>query len=227
MAKLFSTTTIVYVLLLALCFGLVFYFVHKKEQRDTWLAMDEATQLTTLIGQSVDLPPNETPIIATVTDVNVLDKRIFPGEIRDGDKILIYRVAGRVILFRPSTEKVVTSGSLPPEILFEGGMEASGQGKVAPTIAVYIATDDVAWVAETEEKLQKNFSYLGDYMRQNARLGNYTGVSIYNPSFFQSELAEKMAEVFGGTFEETIPIGEDIPSTDLLIIIGERGREDH
>lgn len=214
---------VIYGILLFLCIGVATYFSLKVHEQRALLELDETTRLTMIIGQSMELPENETPLIATVTAREKLDRRVFPAKVMNGDKLIIYRVNGRVILFRPSTGKVIDSSSLPPEVMLEGGSEMSGQGKIAPTLSVSIATDDVAWVAEVEQKLQKEFPYLVVESRENAHYRVYQGVFIFNPSYFQSELAERMAEVFGGVFEETLPIGEKVPSTDLLLIIGEKG----
>jgi len=53
------------------------------------------------------LPEGETPTIATVTDPNKLKSKIFFANAKSGDKVLIYKKADRVILYRPSENKII------------------------------------------------------------------------------------------------------------------------
>lgn len=57
--------------------------------------------------------PNEDPIIATVTDTNVLPNDPFYSQARNGDKILLFQISQKAILYRPSIKKVVEVGTLP------------------------------------------------------------------------------------------------------------------
>ena len=58
------------------------------------------------IASVMDLPP-EKPTIVTVTDREKLQNQDFFKKALNGDKIIIYETAKRVILYRPSTGRVV------------------------------------------------------------------------------------------------------------------------
>lgn len=66
----------------------------------------EADELKAKVGALVDLP-NEQPTIATVSDVTKLSGQTFFAKAQNGDKVLIFPTAGRAVLYRPSTNKVI------------------------------------------------------------------------------------------------------------------------
>jgi len=55
------------------------------------------------------LPIDETPALATVTDKAKLTTK-FLQKAENGDKILIYQKAGRVIIYRPSIDRIIDVG---------------------------------------------------------------------------------------------------------------------
>ena len=67
----------------------------------------QTQQLANKVGQLVDLPQNETPTIATVNDAAKLKSQAFFADAKDGDKVLIYSKAGKAVLYRPSTNRVI------------------------------------------------------------------------------------------------------------------------
>ncbi len=75
-------------------------------------AQTEAGQITAKVGQYVDLPTGETPTLATVNDVSKLKKQAFFDQAQNGDKVLIYAKAGKAVLYRPSTNKVILYSSI-------------------------------------------------------------------------------------------------------------------
>lgn len=51
--------------------------------------------------------PNETPTVATVSDVDKLKNQEFFKDAKSGDKVLIFPDAGRALLYRPSISKII------------------------------------------------------------------------------------------------------------------------
>jgi hypothetical protein len=68
--------------------------------------------MTDNVSKSVALPKDETPVVATVTDHNVLPKEKFFSYAKDGDKILMYKKHKLAILYRPSLGIVITQAKL-------------------------------------------------------------------------------------------------------------------
>lgn len=69
------------------------------------------------VGKLVQLPANETPTLATVTDASKLKNQAFFAKAENGDKVLIYTQAKLAVLYRPSTNKVI---NLAPLVIGNG-----------------------------------------------------------------------------------------------------------
>jgi len=68
---------------------------------------NEAQQLTAKVGALFELPTTETPTVATVQDPSKLKNQTFFANAKAGDKVLMFGNAKEVILYRPSTNKIV------------------------------------------------------------------------------------------------------------------------
>ncbi|MFZ1682637.1 MAG: hypothetical protein WAU88_00770 [Candidatus Zixiibacteriota bacterium] len=70
-------------------------------------SIQEALQLVEQLKDNIDLPTDETPSIAVVKDVSKLSDQPFYAIAQNGDKVLVYQKAGKALLYRPSTKKVI------------------------------------------------------------------------------------------------------------------------
>ncbi|MEK7569364.1 MAG: hypothetical protein AAB500_00510 [Patescibacteria group bacterium] len=97
---------IVFLVVLVIVLG--YFYKSKISYEDPEQAAKAAAQeLTERVGKLVLLPSGETPIIATVSDEEVLKNKAFFAEAERGDKVLIYTGARRAYLYRPSLNLVV------------------------------------------------------------------------------------------------------------------------
>jgi hypothetical protein len=93
--------------------GVAFYFYNQYQstksllQNPTASSNAEAKQTLEQVGKLIELPKNEQPKLATVTDVNQLSGQPFFMNAKNGDRVLIYAVAGKAILYRPSINKII------------------------------------------------------------------------------------------------------------------------
>jgi type II secretory pathway pseudopilin PulG len=73
------------------------------------IAVEQQTKdLLAKVGQLIQLPKDETPTIAAVSDAAKAKKQsAFFANAENGDKVLMYVKAGQAILYRPSTNKIV------------------------------------------------------------------------------------------------------------------------
>lgn len=99
------------VLLILVGISYYFYSQYRKTQlllkKESTIAKDEAKYLLSMIEKLIDLPQDEAPTIATVTDKSVLPKQPFYTKAENGDKILLYEKAKRAILYRPRLNKII------------------------------------------------------------------------------------------------------------------------
>lgn len=77
------------------------------------------------VGKIVLLPSDETPTVATVSDITKLEDQPFFRNAKNGDKVIIYAGIRKAILYRPSLKKVIEMSTIA-----EGAL---GQAAPAPT----------------------------------------------------------------------------------------------
>lgn len=77
--------------------------------------------VTTKVEKLIILPKGEDPVLATVTDKDKLLPNTFLANVSEtGDKVLIFAKAKRVIVYRPSINKIVDVGPVTIQSLNEG-----------------------------------------------------------------------------------------------------------
>jgi len=94
---------------------LVVYFLiaRQSDQANPDVALQKETKaLTDRIGRFMELPADEQPTLATVTDNEKLKGQTFFTHAQNGDKLLVYPKAKKAILYRPSTKKVIEVSNL-------------------------------------------------------------------------------------------------------------------
>ncbi len=68
----------------------------------------QTNELIQKVGALMQLPKNETPTIANVSDAAAAKKQsAFFANAQNGDRVLMYVKAGQAILYRPSTNKII------------------------------------------------------------------------------------------------------------------------
>lgn len=75
-------------------------------------AITEIKELVEDVGSLIELPSDEDATVATVTDVERVREQSFFRNAENDDKVLIYANAKKVILYRPSTNKIIEVGSV-------------------------------------------------------------------------------------------------------------------
>jgi hypothetical protein len=74
-------------------------------------AVAETAKVQGDVAKLMDLPA-ETPTVTTVSDAAGLRTQPFFSGVENGDKILIFIEAHKIVLYRPSTNRVVNSGPI-------------------------------------------------------------------------------------------------------------------
>lgn len=100
-------------------------------------AKEVSQTLKEIVGKIYVLP-EEDPKIATVVDTSVLPKDPFYKSAQNGDKILIFPNAQKIILYRPSINKVVDVGIATPNQNPNQGVAGVKTIEIKPT---GVATD--------------------------------------------------------------------------------------
>lgn len=113
-------------------------------QKPTWFglpqgtaqAQAEANALVAKVSKLMTLPTDETPTIATVTDVSIVADQPFFKNAQNGDKVLIYQKAGKAILYRESENKIIEVGA----VNFNQAVESPAPSAEATTKPVIVPT---------------------------------------------------------------------------------------
>ena len=71
------------------------------------MANEEVKKIVDKVGMFMALPTDEEATLATVLDVEKLKEQPFFAKAAVGDKVIIYTKAGKAILYRPSTNKII------------------------------------------------------------------------------------------------------------------------
>lgn len=104
---------------LLLIIGGVVYFVRENPQilglskdvpEEGEFNQEEIKSLVEEVGEIIELPQDETPTIATVSDLSKVRDREFFKKAKNGDTVLIYKVAKKAYLYRASEKKIIEVG---------------------------------------------------------------------------------------------------------------------
>ncbi len=61
------------------------------------------------------VPSDETPVVASVSDISKFKSNPLFDQAQNGDKYLTYAKSGRTVIYRPSTNQIITTVTLKPE----------------------------------------------------------------------------------------------------------------
>lgn len=117
----------------------VYYYQYQKNKTfpkdPTQAAFVESQNLVEKIGKFMELP-NEQPQIATVSDASKLPNQPFFSRAQNGDKVLIYNIAQKAILYRPSTNKIIDVAPLTVAQPTAGPVDASATASATITPSI-------------------------------------------------------------------------------------------
>ncbi len=112
---LFVRRFLVWFLLIALALWSYGFYVlgsHVVYLENPGLAeQQQVTALLQKVGALIELPTNETPTMATITNAALLKQtQPFLANAENGDVLIIYAAAKTAILYRPSEDKLIAVG---------------------------------------------------------------------------------------------------------------------
>ena len=124
--------------------GGTYYFYNQYQQTQKQLVearaaadagQDQAavTEVVGRVSQLMELPTDETPTVATIKDAEKLKDHPFLAKGQTGDQLLIYTGAKIVVMYRPSTNKIVAVGTVTIEQ--QQGTPAPAPVQPQPTVS--------------------------------------------------------------------------------------------
>ena len=80
---------------------------NKKLSNPQESAKLETDRIKSEVSSIIEVPADEEPTIATVSDASKLSNQAFFAKAQNGDKLVMYSKAKKAILYRPSTKKII------------------------------------------------------------------------------------------------------------------------
>lgn len=180
------------------------------------LTKAENAKLIEQVRKLINVPADETPTIATVTDSEKLKNNAFFTNAMNGDKVLIYSSTKKAIIYRPGDNKIIEVG--PVSI---GTPSAASAAEQPIPFVLYNGTDVTGLTKKYEVTLKEVVKNATVIDRDNAKKRDYAKSSIIDLSGAHAGSIEALATRLG-LVVGTLPEGETKPATgEYLIILGE------
>lgn len=211
---------IIFLLLAMTAASVYFYFQYQKTKSlltdSTIMVQTEIKKLIIEVGRHIELPKDETPGLATVTDKNKLVNQSFFANAQNGDKVLIYRESGQAILYRPSIDKiikvsVIATSSATPAV----GTDVKNE---EIQLAIYNGSSVNNFIEITEKQITDKFPQIKVVKKVNSSK-TYPKTSVIDLKGNQGDLVKKIADYLVGEVA-FLPQGEATPEADILLILG-------
>ncbi len=217
-------------LLVALCVAGYFYYQYRQSPKVQ--SAEEIKNLKEEIGKIFELPMDEEPTLATVTDREKLAEQPFFQKAENGDKVLIYSNSGRAVLYRPSQKKIIDVTAVnvtkPVETAPATSSESLATQPVAAEpvpaiirVALYNGSKTVGVTSVVEGKLKTVLPNGAVVTKENAEKNDYPKTLVVDVTGTNDASALSIASALGGEVG-SLPAGEKAPTdADILIIVGE------
>lgn len=192
------------------------------------LNKNEMKKLVDEIGKIAKLPQREEPSIATVTDINKLrDQPVF-ADSKNGDRVLLYTNAQKVVIYDPISRKIINIAPLTAgnaQIVNNTSTSSAAVTTTTPVqnqagIILRNGTSVTGLASKIETEIKKSFPKANIIDKDNALKENYekTIVVILNES--AKDAASNLAKTLNSSIA-VLPPGESKPNgADILVIIG-------
>lgn len=220
----------VWIVLGLLLAGLCSYYFFGRGPKELRQARKDFNDTTKAIGKIYQFP-NEVPVLATVTDKEKLAGQPFFDLAENGDKVLVFNTARKVILYRPRTKKIVNFSNLNPSDLAVQAQLPDQQASTAPSpappensnlakIVLFNGTTDARVTQQFRQRieaLQLDGEIIGT---RSAAVTDYKKTLIVALTPVGEVVSSAIAQSLGVTVG-SLPVGETAPAGDVLIVIGE------
>ncbi len=200
------------------------YYFYNKYQRaqqvvnnPSLAAQEEVKTLVEKVGKLIELPTNEVPTVATVSDKEKLANQPFFTKAANGDKVLIFTQGGKAILYRPSVNKIIEMA--PVNI---GQSQQTATPSPVPQkikVALYNGTDSTGLTGKFEARLKNKFTEIDIVKKEQAVKNDYEKTLIVDISKKYPDMVKQLATELSATVS-SMPEGETPPNSDILIIFG-------
>jgi len=222
-----TSLTIIVIFLTSLNY---FWHYQQKQRNPVITAEREQASIIAKVAQLIELPNNESPTIATVSDITKLKSQPFFQHAENGDIVLIYSKANEAILYDPTTNKILElapiNGSSQADTANAAVAGASTQAlsvsqtPASVTVALYNGTTISGLTRKVQEELAQTMPNVTVVQNTNASKQNYTNTIVIDLTGKNATAAQKLAKILQGAVG-SMPSNESVPTdADILVILG-------
>ena len=178
----------------------------------TEFARSEARQLVDKVNKLMELPTDEEPTVAIVSDVSKLKDQAFFAKAKKGDKVLIYTNARLAILYDPQVNRIL---NVAPVNIGTPSADAAQQY----TVALYNGTTVTGFTRTYEKTLLEKAPNVMVTQRDNAKRNDYDTSVLVDVLGSNASAAQTLSTTLGISLGY-LPSEEATPAADFLIILG-------
>lgn len=220
--RAFIIIGILVLLLIALAPSYYFYNKYQEAKKSSVNAsVEELKLLKEKIAKHIELPSNEDPILASVSDKNKLQDQEFFANSKNGDKVLIYEKARKAYLYRPSTDKLIEVSVLNSNTNTLSKPSVSPTMQIQETIIVLRNGTQVSGLTiALEPEISKALPGTAIIRKENAAFNDYQYTLVIALNEDSRKKAGSLAQSFGAQVSG-LPANEIRPDdADIIVIIG-------
>jgi hypothetical protein len=181
------------------------------------------------VGKLIELPKNEQPTIATVSDISKLKGQPFFQNAKNGDIVLIYPKTNEAILFDPDANRILLIAPISTNHQAVAGTSTQANptqpSSISPspaqvTIALYNGTTIDGLTRKVQSLLATDMPNATVVQNANASKQDYTQTLVIDLTGKESSSAKQLATVLHGTVS-SMPSNETVPvNAEILVILG-------
>jgi hypothetical protein len=215
---------IIVTVIIVIGIGLYYYLQYQHEQKllkNPVLASEIIQEsVVSRVGKLTQLPTDEKPAIAKVTDITKLKNQPFFQNAKNGDFVLVYSKDKRIILYDPNSNKIIQSVTYQANSSQVQGASSAPSQPI--TVAIYNGTTIAGLAKKTQAFLEQKLNNIDIISETNAARQDYTQTLVVDLTGNNSAVSSQLATLLGATVA-SLPNGEAKPgNTDLLVILGSK-----
>lgn len=185
-----------------------------KINNPTAFTQNEVKDLVARVGKLVDLPSDELPTVATVSDTSKLESQPFFAKAKIGNKVLIFPMAKVAVLYDPVLNKIVNMTTISVSATASAATKASYK---------FVLYNGTSVVGLTKKYTQELISLVPDATVVDT---NNAKTARYEKSLIVDLIGTRDTDIVNlgrtlGLMASKLPSGEIAPTgADFLIILG-------
>lgn len=195
-------------------------------------------EVLTEVRSIMELPTDEDPTIAAVTDLERLKNEPFFQNAQNGDRVIFFPRAKKAILYRPTSRKIIevsvsptlggggsaaktetTKSAEDTQTPKEDAVSAIKPEEFTGAITLYNGSTKLGVTNTAEDALLQTFTKASVREKLAAKKNDYIGVTVVDLTGNNQAAAAAIAQKINGKVG-TLPAGEDKPDGEILVIIG-------